>query len=466
MTIKLTPDNVPAQVVGPEQITTSNAILKSRTVKVFINAVRAGVVAINFSFVEKILGILGSINVKGKKFTINNLFALLTSTVSNIDKHDINVFKINCDRKSILKDLFFKLITSLILKFWKWPVTLKLVEQSFKTKDLQIHFFNPKLQKNIIKKGLVESFSSNDTTDFLAIVENNYLGLKANRYLRRTVFHDVQFFFDRERKVLSEATVKVRIRTDHFGTFNYPLSGTYQSVTNISIPKLAKNIKILSAGVTLQHEKDLQVLNFHKILRIGETAEIAFQYQLPAELFHDNTYSFQYIKQSGVQHEHIFETVSYPDQYQLSINNKQANLVESKMLFEQTNLDRSYSYTLNGKFHLQTPRVFFHEIVSPSLIQIRFNEPVYPTNDSDHHKQIKVMNAKTGTEYNVEKIQFTNDNRYLFIKVAALPQVEETFYHVHLSQLQNAVGVVLQHPKKVTVIYRSKNFRPELFAVA
>lgn len=425
---------------------------------IYKNKQVAGVIAVNFTLIEKILNILGKIKLDGKIITGQNIFSELTHSVSDVDHHNLEDLN---NRKSLLKKIFSSLSGKIFLRFWKWPTLGKLLQASFRNKDLQIHFFEDKFQQKLFKKGLIENFSSNGSKDFLAIVENNYLGLKTNRYLRRMVFHDVQFFLNPKNKTLSEATVKVKIRTEHFGSFNYPMSGTYQSVIDIFIPKSATNIQTLTEGMILNtiSENNFQTLSIHKILTIGATSEIIFQYQLPAELFSDNSYSFRYIKQSGVQHEHLFETVIFPDQYELEANTKQATLLESKMFLNHPNLESSYDYTVTAKFHQQSLRIFFHEIIEPSLIQIRFNEPVFFIENTSPSEQIKIIDLQNGQEYQIEKTHFANDNRHLFIKVPSLPRLEECFYRLQLTNIENQIGTPLHQPKQVTVVYRSSKFK-------
>ena len=426
---------------------------------IYKNQPVVAVFAVNFTLIEQIMSIVGNIKLNAQTLDSQNIFSVLTDAVSSVDRHDLNALN---NRKNLLKELFHDLSGKIFLSPWKWPALARLFKESLKTKDFQIHFFELSVQKKLIAKELIETFSSNKSTDCLAIVENNFLGLKTNRYLRRLVFHDVQFFFDSKNKRLSDAIINVKIRTEHFGSFNYPLSGTYQSVTSVFIPKLAQNLKILSTGINFDTNKTKDFLNltYHQLLAVGQSSEITFQYSLPAKLFLDCQYTFRYIKQSGVQNEHIFETVNYPDQYKLQANNDQLLVRESKLFVNHDNLDRSYDYAVNGKFHHQSPRIFFHEIISPSVIQIRFNEPVFFKNSTQTSRNIKVVEKQTGDGIPVKSLKFTTDNRHLLIDVPTLPQENERFYHVLLSNIQNYAGVSLDNaPKKVTVVYRPKFFQ-------
>jgi hypothetical protein len=366
------------------------------------------------------------------------------------------------------------LVKAVLCRFWNWPGLVRCFRECVAAKEIQIHFFDKKIQQELARKNFAFDFSARGARDCLAVVENNFLGLKSNRYLRRAVYHDVKFSLDASghakdaasRKCLADVFVTVRVRTEHFGSFNYPLSGTYQSYTKVYFPKNARDVQILTRDAPAQAatpatEGEFQTLDFHNILKVGGAHEIAFRYRLPAEQFSDNKYSFQYLKQSGAENEHVFETVSFPDQYAVELSGAEGVVRENMVFLGHRRQDCDFRYEVRGALHFQSPRIFFHEIVQPNLIHVRFNEPVQFTGQSKL-PSVKVLDAQNGTEIAVKNIEFANDDRHLLLQLHDLPQEEGKYYRVVLTGIMNRAGVPLQpQPRQLTVVYRSKYFNQE-----
>lgn len=416
----------------------------------------AAVFAVNFSFLEDLLRVIGEIGTRTHTFKADSVFYHLTNASSDVDLHDMKELSA---RKEILRDLFFALIKAMILRPWKWPAVYSLVRKSIGMKDIQLFFFDKKTQQILIGKKLFHPFRSAGAKDFLSVVENNYLGLKSNRYIRRMVFHDVRFGYDRDKRRLGEASVDVRIRTEHFGTYDYPLSGTYQSYTWVYVPAAAKDIRVTPHGIEVETEEDgdFRKIGFHRILGVGSSMEVGISYTLPSAIFKDNDYSFRYIKQSGVKNEYLFNSVTFPDQYEVEAKGAGVTVKESKLFSSVNDLAGDSVLEVKASLHKRPPRIFYHEIVGPKSILVRFNEPV--SLGSDKPNQITVSDKASGRKYPVSKTEFANDNRHLYIHLADLPAEEEKFYTVTLGDIFNMAGVPLTPaPRKITVVYRPSNF--------
>ncbi len=418
----------------------------------------AGVVAVNFHFLEKLMGIIGAVRVGTKTFDDGNIFTELSTNVSDIDKHDLQALS---GRKNILKSLCSAVVRTCVAKFWKWPEIWMLAHKSLETKDLQLFFVDERTQARLLHKGLAQDFSAGNAKDFLAIVENNYLGLKSNRYIRRTVFRDVVFELDRSGKKLSDALVRVKIGWKHAGHYNYPLSGTYQSVAKIHVPLAAQDVHILSAPEQPLFEKtaDATVVSVHQILGIQQSSAIEFSYRLPAELFQDGSYRFKFIKQSGVVQEHVHETVRFPDQFRAAVkqnsgNNGHFSALDGVIFTDHSMVDRDYVYVCSAELHRQPSRIFFHEMVGHGIFDVRFNEPVFRDGEKF---SVKVTDEKEAVDFAVDKLEFVQDNRHLIIHARDIPSKEDAFYKISLNGIANASGIPLGE-RKITAVYRSKYF--------
>src|SRR5690606_2843371 len=106
-----------------------------------------------------------------------SLFEYLTATVSDIDRHDKKALE---HRKNILQTLGKKLILSFFKKPWKGLKIIRLINKGFQIKDLQIYEADRAHSDFVVAEG----------QDFFALIENNYLGLKSNRYIYRSIQHD------------------------------------------------------------------------------------------------------------------------------------------------------------------------------------------------------------------------------------------------------------------------------------
>ncbi len=415
----------------------------------------AAVIAVNFSFLEEVLGILGQIRINGKTIDQKNIFHFLSASVSDIDHHDLKQLN---ERKDILRQLLFALLKAASVRFWNWGGLLKNCRNAFPKKDIQVFFDHAEIQKRLAGKKLFFPFEISGCKDFLAIVENNFLGIKTNRYMRRLVFHDVHFDFDREKKKLGDAVITTRLDFEHFGSYNYPLSGTYQSYVTVFIPKEAENVRSLAPAnfaPDVAEQDGFKTAGFKVLMKPGEKLSFIFKYSLPAAIFQDSRYSFKYIKQSGVRNEHIFETICFPDQYLAETSSGNIKTAESKAFLEHNNLSSDFSYSVSAIRNNHAPRIFYHEIVSPKLINIRFNEPVFFTGSP--LKSVEVTEKGSDNSVSVKKVELNNDNRHLWIHVDDLPHVYEKYYTIALSNLKNLAGIGIQPQlREVTVVYRKR----------
>jgi len=415
----------------------------------------AGILAVNYTVLESFLSQFGSVMVNGCLFSAQNVFSEISTRVSNVDLHDIDFHK-SSYRKNILQRLFKKLFVSNMIKIWRWPSIWSFLRTHIEEKNIQIFFTDNKVQEKLLRKKLALQVVPK-TDDFLMVNENNYLGIKNNRYIRRIIFHDVDLVLDREKKCVSTARVKLRVVWEHFGSFNYPFSGTYQSYVFLGFPAVAVNVRIFNCDEDSRHMDDqyFKQIGFYMKLRPGDKKEVSVTYDLPCRK--DNSYSFSFIKQPGVQNEHIFECVSFPDQFDISIDCKNATIKESRLFLNRQNIHHDYDYVVSGKLSTRIPRIFYHEIVSPSEILIMFNEPVFMKSGK---KNLVVRSKKNHEEYAVSDISFENDNRHLRVTVKNLPEIEEAFYTVEVSAFVNLAGIPLSKTKReLTVVYRSKLFR-------
>lgn len=408
--------------------------------------------AVNYTMLENILKLLGTIRVGDRRLTGHNLFSTLTTEVSNIDLHDKEE---RSHRKSILSELFHAVALISAIRFWHWPGLRRLFWSSIENRDLQIYAQDPLLQQKFSRAGISLPFSPK-STDYLAIIDNNYLGVKSNRYIQRRVCHSVRFDYDTQKKCLGDAHINVRFTLEHIGSQNYPLSSVYQSYVSFYIPSHAIKARILSPRIAFEisQEENFTIIGADQRLDPGQHRTIEIEYLLPAYLFKEHEYSFSYLPQSGVTSETVFDTVTFPLQFNIQETSPSALVIRENTA--SFNASSSYHYALRAVEHNKPPRIFFHEIVAPQLIEIRFSEPVFASADDP----VFIQDTLSGSPVEVVKTEFTHDHRRLFIHTSNLPNIKEQFYHVELSKLHNVAGIHLSpNPRCVTVVYRPQQFK-------
>ncbi len=435
----------------------------------------AGVVAVNFSVVEDVLGVIGKIkNASGKTWTKENIFYGVSTRVSDIDFHDLSERK---NRKNVLRELFTAIIKKCAYSFWLWGRLRKLFYRSVTERAVQVFFTDGALQKKLVSKKLYLPFSPGTARDWLSVIDNNYLGVKSNRYIRRTVKHDVLFHY--ADSSLAPPTIRSTITLEHLGERNYPLSHTYQSWLSVYLPLYAELKNIATAnGQKVEFNKSehnsFLKIGTHILIRPREKMEIVIEYSLPAHLFKDDTYSFKYIKQSGVFNESVFNSVKFPDQYMIAgvperhsknpakcDTLKHCSIMENLLVTDCADCRNDFLIQIKANLHKEPPRIYFHEIIGPQTIEIRFNEPVLA--DADVKKTINITDRHTKLTVHAKGVEFFDGNRTMQIHTKDLPETRGSFYLVELKNIRNFAGNGLAgNQKKMTVVYRPKQFHAHL----
>ncbi|MFO0780275.1 MAG: DUF4012 domain-containing protein [Candidatus Gracilibacteria bacterium] len=415
----------------------------------------AGVFSLNFSAVEDLIGMLGAVKFQKKILNQNNLFREISGQVSNVDLHDkIQLQK----RKNILRPLAIKLLSSALFRFWKWPKLVRLFHAMLKRKDFQIYWDDASRRAFYLKKNIVESEFLPVDRDFLQVVENNYLGLKSNRYIRRNIRRKVSLGYDPDSLQLHHGKVHTRITWDHLGGDDYPFSGTYQAVVQVHLPLTAKELVIHSP----QHETEISrdnvstIITLHHSIKVQESGVLEFSYDIGNEIVHDNSYSFQFIKQSGVRNEHVQQAVQFPQHF--AVISAGDGRVADELVFEnRTDVQENYSTVYSAQLDLSPPRILLHEMVGPGIFEITFHEPVWMNDDF-----AVLVESQDGTrEFPVTKVFKGKDHRRLLLHVSDIPDIEEKFYRITLTGIENAVHAVM-HNRTITSVYRSRFFRKNL----
>lgn len=406
--------------------------------QVFPNTKVSALLAINFSFIENVHRVLGTLKLKGRRLASHELFYFLTAEVSDIDRHSREAL---ASRKGVLVSLAKKILLASLLRFWTWPALLVLVRRSFKNRDLQFYDANFK-----------RTFTYDKGQDFLAIIESNFLGLKSNRYLQRSVVHETRA------SMKGEFQNDLRIVWEHLGSLNRPLSGKYQAYIRIYLPAMIEELRHFSShplgAASVYREGMFQVFGFKLFLQPGEKFLLNLSYRLQKKTL--EKYSFKYFKQSGVQRESLQKSAIYPKSYAL-LPDLFGRVSENVYTYSVAQVEEDICLNLQADKARRSPRILKHEIISPTTILLRFSEPVQLKKNLQ--KQFILKQKGKGDSYPIKKARLLEEACAIHLTVDDLPKVEEEFYELTLKDVLSEEGTAVQpNPRTVTVVYRSKHF--------
>ena len=288
----------------------------------------------------------------------------------------------------------------------------------------------------------------------MAVIESNFLGLKSNRYIRRSLFHDTRI--DEEC-----VTNEVRIMWEHFGSYNYPLSGYYRGYVRLYLPKDSFDCFSITepdlGKLRAYQENDLRIVEFKLRFRPQEKQVVYLKFKLPTSFVEKKNYDFKFFKQSGVQNETLKKTINTPSRFSFHPN-PEGNIRENVFFKDYETIQGDLNLSVSFEKNANPPRICLHNLIDPETILIEFNEPICL--DKKWKGNFEVWerdNPKKKYEVTHAEIRRCSN---LALKVKGLPHKSETFYRVRLKGVRNQNNVSISpNPRTVTVIFRPRYFR-------
>ncbi len=204
-----------------------------------------GVIAINACFMEKILSVIGPIEMPeyGKTITAENFYLETQKSV------ELEYDKLENTPKKFIGDMF-----DLILKKSKnlskdqWLLLAVAVSEALETKNIQIAMFDTNEEKLIDQFGWGGSYKQTNG-DFLAIIGANIAGQKTDRVVKESVLHEV--------KIEADGSIfdTILLNRVHEGLKNEPFYG----VRNVQYIRfyLPKGSEIINASGFLSPPENL-----------------------------------------------------------------------------------------------------------------------------------------------------------------------------------------------------------------
>ena len=321
-----------------------------------------GVIAVNSSFLGKLLDLTGPIDLPqyGKTITADNFEIELQKSIELEAVDKVKPKKILGELAPILLD---KLLNSDPKQFFNLA---EAVNGGLKKRDIQMYFSDSELQKFASDSNWAGELSSPFGSDFLSVNSANIGGGKTDSVIRQKIYHSAEIQSDGS--VLDKVFIERRNigpTDDYFTTIAnnsyiriYVPEGSqlvhaegfkgfsddkFKPISSSTQPKeelAVENSALIDpeSGTKIYNENGKTVFANWSIAGPGEMRELLLVYKLPFKVSFDNSpkniiekaadyfsaetaaYSFKFQKQSGRNADEISSEVSYPDNLNLKLS--------------------------------------------------------------------------------------------------------------------------------------------------
>ncbi len=398
-----------------------------------------GVIAINFSVLQKLVAALGQIEVNGQILDGDNLFEAITASVNDVDRHNEKAL---AERKSIFKPLAYSLIYKLISNPFLTRTASDVITASFTEKEIQLYLFNSSwLARDLNRLGWTGEWPQEVSGDFLAVVEANLGGMKSNRYIQRDITYHLRISEENlAQKTPLEATLTTSLH--HFGIENIPLSGPYTGYFRFYSQPDEQNPQ--SEIVKLQP---------------GQSTEIVKRYNIPFSVLEkvneDWLYQLAIPKQSGTLSDHYTVIIELPRGYLA----KSVEGFESRENFAyfQGQLNRDLKLAFQILPDQTPPRLVLQTNQRLNQINLHFNEDLNQDYAADPFsyeiRDLDIINSSQTDQLKIKKVETTSKDITLYL--SGQTQQPEERYGVTLKNLRDTHGNILTQ-REITVVQRVK----------
>jgi len=406
-----------------------------------------GVIAADFHFLEKFVGLYEPVIVDGYELTEQNLFETLSTVVSDIDRHNEEAL---ANRKGITAPLVKQLISKSLLP-WRIPAVLDLVETAFDEKHIIASFNRNRLEKAYMKRGWNGAMPESSAGDFLAVNDANYGGMKSNRYIT----HDVKYELDVSEgtDVLGNpvVTATTYVTLSHEGIWNIPLSGAYTGYLRTMVPLGAD---IIVGSDIIEETDSALVIGELVSLQPGESVTYIYSYELPEYVWQNGEYVLHLHKQPGTDADHYEVVVRVPQGMSFDA---QGFDVRENVAFYSENLlvDTNLRFAILEDEN--PPRIVMHEITDFNEITLVFNEPL-ATDYAGDPLLYQVVDTDYTNPTATDPLIITNirvDGAAVIISTEGMTIQPDERYSVTIQGLRDLNGNVIDpSPRTLTVIQR------------
>lgn len=379
-----------------------------------------GVFAVDVTFIEKWLSVVGSVKINGEKFEAEHLIEQIENEVAGVDLHDLEALR---NRKGILKMLAVKLGLK-SLRPWNLPDFFKAVKDSLNEKHILLYFKDENLQGIVRDKDWGGILEPEAGEDFLAVVDANYGGGKSNRYVSRSVFYEID---------LERGESKLDVRYEHPGDMYLPLSTNYRAYLRAYVPA-DHNVKSAESS---GREGDLFYAGQTFEMPIRSNKTISFDFSFPRSVLDSLIYNLNIKKQPGTFNDFYYVSVRVPTG--MRIKSDDFKTAENIAVFSGA-LDSDKRLSLELVKDPYPPRVISQELKKLNEFEIWWNEPVSPASINSRAWSIRDKNAQNPTSdtINIEKVEL--DGTRLLIKTSGMTEQKEEIYALEIAGVSDYSG--------------------------
>lgn len=376
-----------------------------------------GVFAIDLTFFENWMKSVSSVSVNGIKFDPSNMMDQIENLVRNVDFHSETAL---ADRKSGAKDLIKKMVLKSILP-WNTPGFIDALAQSFDEKHA-ITFFKDDILESIIKdKDWGGDLAPASGEDFLGVVDANYGSGKSNRYVKRSVFYNID---------LESGKSSLNIHYDNPANYNVPLSTDYKGYVRAYVPADHKVSNAELVGL----ENGLAYAGQTFVVPVTSSGDVRFNFNFPKSTLDELTYNLNLWKQPGVFGDYYEVTVRVPNgmRMQSSDFDVAENIATYRGFLTQ---DKKLSFVLEKD--ITPPRALSQDLKSLNLLQIDWTEPINPDSLHPEAWSIKDGDIKNSTKDDISIESASSDGVHLYIKTKGMTVQPEERYILEISGVED-----------------------------
>ena len=403
------------------------------------------VVAVNFEFLEDIVGIY-DLEVSGVTLTAENLFTVLEHEVKNIDTHNVEAL---ANRKNVLGELANKLIKESILSYEKYKELFAVVNKGLDEKKILLYLRNPEMQQLAADEGWTGEFDPASYENYIHTSIANIGGRKSDRYVKKN--HEYFVVFDGDKR----GRVRYTLSLGHYGGYNLN-SDVYKAYVRTFIPK--GSVFLSSQGSFYQNRHNYikdGYFESYLVLNPGKTTQVTIEYLLPKGITQDN-FELDVIKQSGTRD--VWEMMV---QYSSDNSFKAENFdVRDNVGFWTGFLSKDKHFDFEYVQDSLPPLVVWQRFADHNVIEVNFSETINGpiALDPSHYEVVDLNYIDDVTEViDVTDVYFKNGNMYLV--TTGISKVEEERYNLRLINLEDEAGnKTSPSVLEVTVVKRAKEF--------
>lgn len=399
------------------------------------------VFSVDMQFLKSLLKISWEVEVQWKKFNENNFFYQTQILSKDFDLHSIKDLK---NRKNFLKPLIQNIFSKIKKNPEKIQNLLTQIEILANQKHIQAFFSDWDLEKKIENFWWAWKFFPK-WEDYISVNISNIWWRKANRYIRKNYFYDLDFSWE-------NPVWTLKIISKHLWTKSL-ISDFYQWYYKIYLPKW---VEILDSKTNFKDKMRItQELNSTVIwglvhMQPWEENQILLKYKLP-KIVNSQNYNLNLITQSWWNWEN----------WNVSVREKTDNILKSNdfetkenVAFFEWKIFKDKLLNLKNLWDKTQPIIVRQKFVKNDLIEINFSEKISDDFLEDEKNfSIKDLNIKNkiSDKIKISKKYIKWNNLYLKLKWISYQKWE--FYVVLIKNIHDlSWNYTSTNPKKITIV--------------